>query len=462
MATTSVVIGFYIHRLDELAEQNAQDLRIRLAEEIKEEHTNKLKNALDQAQKSLVSINAYSPAAPSKKGAVKSRSLDGRPDHLGSGIVMSTDGLVLSLTDVVSDATQVRVETLDRREYVGDVIATDELTGLALIRINAQGLFAAAFGEPKKSNRGDPVFALSFVQHSNLTMKLGVIAGQPMPLSNERFVPFIQSDLFLSPAWSGGALVNYDGEIIGINAPRKDTDYSNQTSLSFALPIDVALGVESELINDGVVRRGRLGISAQALDTRLAEALRLPGVKGALVSWVDQSGPGGISGLLARDTILKIAEYEVEQVEDLPPLVASFKPETVANVTIIRDGSIIDVPVRFGGQNEPSKTSAINDMPAALFTTELGLSLSPLKAAELERAGLESGMVVKSAFSAAAIAGIFPGDYILSINGHALKSVEDFTRTQKPDIRDYAVQIYRDGRIFFVGVHVDPTRPAAP
>ena len=462
LVTTSIGIGFFIHHLDEIARNKTLLLQTKLAAEIKEEHARKLQNALDRAQKSVVSIDASPAPIQGNKGRTEVALQNGRPVHLGSGIIVSPSGVILTLADVVSGTSKVRVETLDKQEYLGDVMATDDVTGLALVKINAQGLPIASFGDPSKNDQGDPVFALSFVQNSNLTMKLGVVAGRPIPPSDDRYVPFIQSDLSLSPSWSGGALVNYEGEIIGINAPNRDLNDSKETGLSFALPIDVALALESTLISDGVIQRGRLGISVQPLNLTLANALGLTSVKGALVSWVDQEGPGGEAGLLAGDTILKIAQYEVSQAEDLPPLVASFKPETVANLTVLRNKKALDLPIKIGAQIDVSKSPKLASAPATEAISEFGLSLSSPKAGSLKRIGLASGMIAKSVSSAALASGILTGDIILGINGEPLNSQEDFNRIQSPDTRDFAVQIYRDGHIFFVGVHISPANQKRP
>ena len=453
---SSVGIGFFIHHLDEVARTKTLQLQTQLAAEIVENHEQKLLNAVDRARKSVVSISAY-PYSASKKGKKTGvTSEDGRPIHLGSGVIASTFGIIVTLTDVVSGANKVKVETSDKHEYVGDVMATDEVTGLVLIKVNAQGLPAAAFGDPSKNRQGDPVFALSFMESSNLTMKQGFVAGRPIPPSDDRFVPFIQSDIQLSPAWSGGALVNYEGEVIGISAPSRDSEDAKFTGLSFALPIDLAMSIESSLINDGFIQRGRLGISVQPLTVTLANALGLTNTKGALVSWVDQEGPGGEAGLLAGDTILKIADYEVDQAEDLPPLVASFKPDTVANLTVLRNKKAIDIAVKVGNPVASSKTPRIEDSLKPEATNELGLSLSLPKSSVLKKIGIASGLIVTSSFSAAAASGVLENDIVLGINGESLTTLEDFNRIQRSNSKDYAVQIYRDGHIFFIGVHITP------
>ena len=461
LVTTSIVLGFYAHQLDTLSLRKTSELEARLEAQIKSAQVERFKTALERARKSIVSIKVLPSIASPKRTRSDEASKDGSPIHLGSGIIESTDGLILTNTDVVEGYETVQVQTVDHSEFRGSVIATDELTGLAVVKINAKGLPAAAFGNPSENLPGTQILAIGFIQTANLAVKTGIIAGKPIPLSDDRFVPLIQADLPLSAAWSGGALVNLEGEIIGINMPVREKEDSIATGLTLSLPIDIALGLASELITNGAAQRGRLGIAVQALNQTLAKAFGLPGNKGALVSWVETEGPAGKAGLSEGDIILRMANNEILDAQNLPPLVAALKPGAEVNLSILRHKKVVDVTVRAGVQEVAAKSLPLKDTVESPSDLEFGLTLLPINSATLKKIGLVSGMKVKTSKSAGATAGILANDIVLAINGHQISTLDEFKLATTPPSPDYAVQIYRDGHIFYLGVHVETATSSA-
>ncbi len=246
-------------------------------------------------------------------------------NSLGSGFIISTDGYILTNAHVVEAADEINVKLNDKREFKAKVIGSDKRTDIALIKIEATGLPAVRFGDPNKLKVGEWVIAIGSPFGFENSVTAGIVSAKGRSLPQENFVPFIQTDAAVNPGNSGGPLFNMAGEVIGINSQI----YSRTggfMGLSFAIPIDVANDIATQLKTGGRVTRGRIGVVIQPVTRELAESFGLPKPAGALVSSVEKGSPAEKAGIEAGDVILKFNGRDVTSSEDLPRLVGGTKP----------------------------------------------------------------------------------------------------------------------------------------
>jgi len=209
---------------------------------------------------------------------------------LGSGFVISADGYILTNAHVVDAADEITVKFNDKREFKAKVIGADRRTDVALIKIDASGLQAVRFGDPSKLKVGEWVVAIGSPFGFENTVTAGIVSAKGRSLPQENFVPFIQTDVAINPGNSGGPLFNLSGEVVGINSQI----YSRTggfMGLSFAIPIDVAMEVSTQLRTVGRVSRGRIGVVIQEVSRELADSFGLTKPAGALVNSVEKGGP---------------------------------------------------------------------------------------------------------------------------------------------------------------------------
>ncbi|MFN7607855.1 MAG: trypsin-like peptidase domain-containing protein, partial [Ralstonia sp.] len=209
---------------------------------------------------------------------------------LGSGFIVSSDGLILTNAHVVDGAQEVNVKLTDRREFKAKVLGVDKQSDVAVLRISATNLPVVQIGSPANTKVGEPVLAIGSPYGFENTVTAGIVSAKSRSLPDDTYVPFIQTDVAVNPGNSGGPLFNQRGEVIGINSQIYSQTGGYQ-GLSFAVPIDVAMKVEQQLVSTGKVTRGRLGIAVQEVDQSLADSFKLPKPEGALVTAVDDGGP---------------------------------------------------------------------------------------------------------------------------------------------------------------------------
>ena len=254
---------------------------------------------------------------------------------LGSGFIVSPDGLILTNAHVVDGASEVTVKLTDRREFKAKVLGADKQTDVAVIRIDAKNLPVVKIGNPAVSKVGEPVLAIGSPYGFENSATAGIISAKSRSLPEDTYVPFIQTDVAVNPGNSGGPLFNLKGEVIGINSQIYSQTGGYQ-GVSFAIPIDVATHVEDQLVKHGKVTRGRLGVSIQEVTQALADSFGLKTLKGALVSSVEKDSPAERAGLEPGDVIVNFNGRDIGQSADLPAQVASMAPGTSAKIEVIR------------------------------------------------------------------------------------------------------------------------------
>jgi serine protease Do len=371
----------------------------------------------------------------------------GAPVHgLGSGFIVKSDGLVLTNAHVVDGAKEVTVKLTDKREFRAKVIGLDKDTDVAVLRIDAKGLPTVRIGDPSRVRVGEWVLAIGSPFGFENTVTAGVVSARARSLPGEGYVPFIQTDAAVNPGNSGGPLFDLGGEVIGINSQIYSGN-GGYMGISFAIPIDVAMGVEQQLVAHGKVVRGRLGITVQDVNQRLARSFGLDRPAGALVSSVQKEGAAAQAGVQAGDVILALDGQPIAGSADLPPRVATMKPGTAAALTLWRDGARREVQVRVGEAKDRTVASASDgDHPPG----RLGLEVRPLTPQEQRELDLSGGALVEDVTGPAQEAGIRPGDVVVALNGKAVASVEDLRKLAAGAKGSVALLVQRGADRMFV------------
>ena len=265
---------------------------------------------------------------------------DGRrqPDQAqGSGFIVSPDGTILTNAHVVADADEVIVKLTDKREFKAKLVGMDRATDVAVLRIDADKLPAVRIGDVKKARVGEWVLAIGSPFGFENSVTAGIISAKSRSLPDEGYVPFMQTDVAINPGNSGGPLLNASGEVVGINSQIYSRSGGYQ-GLSFAIPIDVAMNVEQQLLATGKVHRGRLGVMIQEVDQALADSFGLDRPRGALVASVDADGPAARAGVATGDIILAFNGQAIDRSATLPALVAETRPGSQSSVEVWRHG----------------------------------------------------------------------------------------------------------------------------
>ena len=369
---------------------------------------------------------------------------------VGSGFIISSDGLILTNAHVVEDAAELVVRLADKREFKGKVLGADKLTDVAVVKIDAKDLPALRLGSSDKLRVGEWVAAIGSPFGLESSVTAGIVSAKSRNLPDDRLVPFIQTDVAVNPGNSGGPLFNMAGEVVGINSQIFSTS-GGYMGLSFAIPIDLAVKIKDQLVKDGKVSRGRLGVGIQGMDQALAETFGLKSPQGALVSKVEPGLAAAKAGLKEGDVILEFNGKPLKDSAELPALVAESSPGAEVKLKIWRDRAEKTLDLKVGAAEAEAATQvAAGDAPAP--QGKLGVAVRPLQPQEAQRLGLEGGMVVQESGGAAAKAGIRSGDVIVSVNGKPVKSIEDLRKQVAEAKGTAAVLVERQGGRLFVPV----------
>jgi serine protease Do len=375
------------------------------------------------------------------------------PQSLGSGFIISKDGYILTNHHVVKGADQVIVRLNDRRELEADVVGSDERSDVALLKIDADDLPTVKIGDSSKLEQGEWVLAIGSPFGFDHTVTSGIVSATGRALSNETYVPFIQTDVAINPGNSGGPLFNLDGEVVGINS-QIYTRSGGFMGLSFAIPIDVAMNVSNQLKDSGFVTRGWLGVIIQEVNKDLAESFGLDKPSGALVAKVLADSPAFDAGLREGDIITAFNGDEVNLSSDLPHLVGRVQPGVKATVTVIRDGSEQELPVTIGTLPEdPRQMKTSGQEGEAPKNNRLNILFSDLTNDELEDMGVNYGILVQKVMAGpAAEAGLMSGDVITMLNGERVENARQFTKIvdDLPNKRAVPMRIVRRGSPIFI------------
>ncbi len=376
-----------------------------------------------------------------------------RPEALGmgSGVIASTDGYILTNAHVVDGATEIIVHLNDQRELPATVVGADRHTDIAILKIEATDLPAATFGNSDQLRVGQWVLAIGAPFGLEQTATQGIVSAVSRSLPNDNYVPFIQTDVALNPGNSGGPLFNLDGEVIGINS-QIFSRTGGYMGLSFAIPINLATSIAEKLKQGGSIERGWLGISIQDLDQALAESFGLTSPKGALISSITPNSPAAQAKFRPGDVIVEFDGHPIERSAALPPIVAATAVNSDTIVKVFRSGKPHTIKVKVG-LLEADQLSANEPVSGPL-----GVVVSDLTREDRAAIGVENGVRVDQVEPGkpAAVAGLQPRDIIVSFNHSPIDNVAELSkisRQTKPG-STVPVLVQRQRQIQFLALKV--------
>jgi len=318
-----------------------------------------------------------------------------------------------------------------------------------VLRIDAHDLPVVRLGDSKSLEVGDPVLAIGAPYGLEQTATQGIVSAKGRSLPGDAVVPFIQTDAAVNPGNSGGPLFDGTGSVVGINAQIYSRSGGFQ-GLSFAIPIDLAMKVKTQIVATGKATHGRLGVTVQDLTQSLADSFGIKRVDGALVSSVAPGSAAADAGLKSGDVITEVNGEPVLRSGSLSSLIGLSAPGERVKLKVWRDHSERTIEAKLGGADDGEKKIA--DAGAAGEHGQLGLSLRPLTRDEKRESKLDAGLVVEGVAGAAARAGIEAGDVLLAINGKPVESIDQLKSVLSGKPKSVALLVQRDGEKIFVPV----------
>ena len=256
----------------------------------------------------------------------------------GSGFILK-DNYIMTNFHVVEDATEVIISLSDRREFIAEVVGVDPLSDLAVLEVSDDDLPTVNVGNSDELRVGDWVIAIGSPFSFDFSVTAGIVSAKGRSINNNNignYVPFLQTDVAINPGNSGGPLFNLDGEVVGINSQIYSRSGGYQ-GLAFAIPINVAMDVADQIINDGEVSRGYLGVRMSEVDSDLADALGMEKPYGALINDIEEGESADLAGLMPGDVIVEFDKKQIKFSSDLPHVVGQIKPNTNAKAIFIID-----------------------------------------------------------------------------------------------------------------------------
>ncbi len=369
----------------------------------------------------------------------------------GSGFIVRADGIIITNAHVVRDAKDVTVKLTDRREFQAKVLGTDPKTDVAVLKIDAKDLPVLPLGSSRDLRVGEWVLAIGSPFGFENSVTAGVVSAKGRSLPDDSFVPFIQTDVAVNPGNSGGPLFNTRGEVVGINSQIYSRTGGYQ-GLSFAIPIDLAMKVEGQILATGKASHARLGVAVQDVNQALADSFKLDKPEGALVSKVEKGSPAEKAGLQVGDVIRKIDGLAILGVGDVPAIVGQSLPGQKVTVQIWRQGRPQELTAVLGDAGK--KSGVVGKADGTADRGKLGLALRALQPQELRQAGVDGGLLIEEASGPAALAGVLAGDVLMSVNGKPVASIEQVRDAVAKGEKNVALLILRDGNQIFVPVHI--------
>lgn len=376
----------------------------------------------------------------------------------GSGVIIRSDGYIVTNNHVVQDATKVEVTLNNNKTYEATVVGTDAATDVALIKIDADGLPSIPFADSDALRLGEWVLAIGSPLGEQLrsTITAGIVSakGRSMPSTDGSFKieSFIQTDAAVNPGNSGGALVNKAGQLVGINTAIVSTTGS-YTGYSFAVPSNIVRKIVSDLIDYGAVKRVMLGISGGNLTDELAKELKLSSPEGVYISEVSKGSSADKAGLKSKDVITALDQTKITNMASLQEKVNSYHPGDQAQLQIIRDGKLLTVPVTFLEAQESTIGTVADDGTVAFYGAQLGTPSQET----LRRLGARGGVEIKSLSSGKMKdAGATEGFVIVYVNDQLVTKPQDVIDIAKKSRRAVFIEGYTaSGKASYFGFGKD-------
>jgi serine protease Do len=365
------------------------------------------------------------PRVPRRR-APQPESREDQPRGVGSGFILSADGLVMTNAHVVEGAEEVLVTLPDKREFKAKIIGADKRSDVAVIKIEATGLPAVKIGDVNRLKVGEWVMAIGSPFGLENTVTAGIVSAKQRDTGD--YLPLIQTDVAINPGNSGGPLINMRGEVIGINSQIYSRSGGFQ-GISFAIPIDEATRVSDQLRTIGRVSRGRIGVQIDQVTKEIAESVGLPKAQGALVRGVEAGTPAALAGVEAGDVILKFGNNVIEKSSDLPRFVGNTKPGSKSTLSVFRRGATKELTVTVAeieDEKVAKKPATKEPKPKVATPAQAwGLTVSELSEATKKELKIKGGVKVDSVSDASERAGLREGDVIISVANTDITSVKD-------------------------------------
>jgi serine protease Do len=361
----------------------------------------------------------------------------------GSGVIISKDGYIVTNNHVVKDAGDegIKVTMTDRREFSAKLIGTDPNTDLAVIKIEANDLPTVSMGNSDEVQVGQWVLAVGNPLGLNYSVTAGIVSalGRNIGINGDGsgygIENFIQTDAAINPGNSGGALVDINGQLIGINSAIK-TNTGFYQGYGFAIPVNMVKNVVPQLIKSGKVSRGYIGVNIQTVDETMAKGLGLDNAKGVLVQGIVKDGAGEESGIKIGDVILAVNGQEVNAANQLQAIIGSKQPGDVVKLTLFRDGKTFDKDVTLKPRTDDNQNQAIQNMNrdkssesevSSKSVKQLGLKVASLDNATKQKLNVDAGVIVTNVevYSESFMRGIREGFVIIEANKEKVENVDD-------------------------------------
>jgi len=359
-----------------------------------------------------------------------------RERSLGSGVIVSRDGYILTNSHVVAGADEIKISLGDKREFKGRIVGTDPKTDVAVVKIEATGLPILAFGDSSKVQVGEFALAVGNPFGIGQTLTMGIVSATGRGgLGIEDYEDFIQTDAAVNPGNSGGALVNVHGELIGINTAIVSRGMGGNQGVGFAVPVNMARGVMDEIIKHGKVTRGWLGVMIQSVSPEIAKAFGLTGQpRGALVADVTPHSPAERGGIHKGDIILELNGARLGDSQELRLKIAMMAPGAILKLRLLRDGQERDIAATLA--ESPAKLESEATPPgSAAPESHFGISagqLTPQIAQQLGVPKETTGVVVTDVKPGSpAQDKVQRGDIIQEVDRKPIATVEQFQRAMR-------------------------------
>jgi serine protease Do len=376
---------------------------------------------------------------------------------LGSGVIISADGYIVTNNHVIDEADEVKVTLQDKREFTAKVVGKDAPSDVAVLKVSASNLPFVEFGDSDSVKVGDIVLAIGNPFGVGQTVTMGIVGAVGRNgLDIEQYEDFIQTDAAINPGNSGGALVNMRGEVIGINAAILTGGARGNQGVGFAIPAKMVASVKDQIIRTGKVTRGWLGVSIQPVTADIAKQFNLPGSpRGALVGDVNEGSPAEKAGLRRGDIITELNGTEVNDSNSLRTRVAALAPGSTAQLKVFREGTERTISVTLG--ERPGNARISRRGGPSGDGLQLGVTVEPVNPQNRRQFGLNarvSGLVITSVTpgSAAEEAGLRVGDVIQEVNRQTVDDVAQFQRMVRGATGPLLLYVQREGNGFYVTV----------
>ncbi|MDI9336590.1 MAG: Do family serine endopeptidase, partial [Gammaproteobacteria bacterium] len=392
-----------------------------------------------------IPIPKNTPNKPNKpeKPSEESETL---PKGVGSGMILSGDGYILTNAHVVFGAEQILVSLTDKREFKAKIIGLDKRTDVALIKISANNLPTVKIGDVNRLKVGEWVLAIGTPFGLENTVTAGIVSAKQRDTGD--YLPLIQTDVAINPGNSGGPLINMRGEVVGINSQIFSRS-GGYMGISFSIPIDEAIKISDQLRATGRVSRGKLGVQIEEVTKEIADNVGLKKAQGAFVRGVESGSPAEKANIGVGDVILRVNGKAIERSSELPRLVGKLKPGTKVSVTIWSNNSELEREVTIAEfEPEDDKSSGKPADGDDKSGNAIGIKVAELTSAQKNEAKVKYGVRVTSIqANVSSVSGLQEGDIITAINANPVTSVEIFHTLLKNADKSKSIKITfrRDG-----------------